>query len=525
MKILYKVLIWSIFYFISQNVYADLSTGLIAYYPFNGNAQDASGNANHGTLFGPTLTSDKQNNSNSAYLFDGIDDYIEIADSDSLDMGTSDYSIVAWVKISTPTNNGRIFSKGSSACVTGYMLRLNANQAHLENAFENSCKIIFAGNQDIADNEWHFVVGVVKRSEGGFIYVDGELDNSQLQDTSAYDFSNQRNAWIGRNDVHQDEAFNGVIDELRIYNRALSESEIRQLYLLQGGANTVNAEISTSNGEVIIASPVNVEVTAEDSSQSTAFAIVTPGTTITQVTVENTAVQVEADSLMLVHPSQNVVTMTEEFPATTLIRGSLQPKVNCTDNNEFVVHTVLADIKALCDNSRNVSDGAEFTTSYQQDGQNGQLTISVITGSVSVTDRNGEQVVLSAGSSQTTITINANVLRSTWVLPIDNDRVYGGQDNLLVWTAYPRAAGYILEYTLPLPSFAESNAQSVEFKERAIRLKPGDYELFDDLVLFRTFIGTSTGTPLVEGRVFALDEAGNIISESVSSDKVSIIWQ
>ena len=51
---------------------------MIAHYPFDGNADDASGNGNHGEVHGATLTKDKFGNADSAYSFDGVDDYIEI---------------------------------------------------------------------------------------------------------------------------------------------------------------------------------------------------------------------------------------------------------------------------------------------------------------------------------------------------------------------------------------------------------------------------------------------------------------
>ena len=242
--------------------HAELTDGLVAYYPFNGNTNDESGNGHHGTNHGALLSSDIASNANSAYRFDGIDDYIEILDADSLDIGLSDYSISAWVKTTSPTNNGRIFSKGSSACITGYMLRLNGNQAHLENAYNQSCQVFLAGNIDIADDQWHFIVGVVNRSEGGFLYIDGQLDASQQIDTSMFNLSNDRNAWIGRNDVHGIEAFNGTIDELRIYNRVLTEAEIQQLY--QQRAGTTIAQINNSSDAVIIASPIAVQSSAEN---------------------------------------------------------------------------------------------------------------------------------------------------------------------------------------------------------------------------------------------------------------------
>ena len=55
----------------------DIVTGLVAYYPFNGNADDASGNGHHGVVNGATLTTDLRGNPNSAASFDGIDDFIE----------------------------------------------------------------------------------------------------------------------------------------------------------------------------------------------------------------------------------------------------------------------------------------------------------------------------------------------------------------------------------------------------------------------------------------------------------------
>jgi hypothetical protein len=57
---------------------AGLNDGLVAYYPFNGNANDESGNGNHGTVHGATLTADRFGNANSAYKFNGTDDRIVV---------------------------------------------------------------------------------------------------------------------------------------------------------------------------------------------------------------------------------------------------------------------------------------------------------------------------------------------------------------------------------------------------------------------------------------------------------------
>lgn len=74
--------------------------GLIAYYPFNGNANDESGNQNHAKVNGATLTTDKDNNLNSAYSFDGLNSYIEASITNYPLKGES-RSITGWFKATT----------------------------------------------------------------------------------------------------------------------------------------------------------------------------------------------------------------------------------------------------------------------------------------------------------------------------------------------------------------------------------------------------------------------------------------
>ncbi|HYG15824.1 MAG TPA: hypothetical protein VEC12_08735, partial [Bacteroidia bacterium] len=88
-----------------------LNYGLVAYYPFTGNAGDSSGTGNHGSVNGAILTTDRFGNPNSAYQFDGSNDYIEIADHSSLDVADS-FSITLWLNQYTSTSAGyRLFDK------------------------------------------------------------------------------------------------------------------------------------------------------------------------------------------------------------------------------------------------------------------------------------------------------------------------------------------------------------------------------------------------------------------------------
>ena len=78
----------------NQCLLAGLNDGLVAYYPFNGNANDVTSNANNGVVYGATLTSDRFGNPNSAYHFNGTSDYIMVEDSPSL--RPQEVTVAAW---------------------------------------------------------------------------------------------------------------------------------------------------------------------------------------------------------------------------------------------------------------------------------------------------------------------------------------------------------------------------------------------------------------------------------------------
>ena len=89
--------------------------GLVAYYPFNGNANDESGNRNNGIVYGATMAIDRFGNSNSVFSFDGIDDYIDF-NMALLPVNGSDFSISLWVNSNNniDTNIHGIFAQYQS---------------------------------------------------------------------------------------------------------------------------------------------------------------------------------------------------------------------------------------------------------------------------------------------------------------------------------------------------------------------------------------------------------------------------
>ena len=209
---------------------ASLMDGLVAYYQFDGNANDVSGNGNHGLeRNGVALTSDRFGNPNSAYNFDGIDDYIEVPDSYSLDgpSNTNEVTISSWVNITTLGGDGFpqhyvVDSRGGLG--TGFTFNVDTEliQVGVQGLDKWGEANFYCTLQT---GIWHHVAGTFDGSE--FIaYVDGiEIDSIAFIGNI---LPSNVSLYIGQRYTFN-ERFHGNIDEIRIYNRALSRTEIQQL--------------------------------------------------------------------------------------------------------------------------------------------------------------------------------------------------------------------------------------------------------------------------------------------------------
>ncbi|MEW6380156.1 MAG: LamG domain-containing protein [bacterium] len=212
--------------------FAHLNDGLVAHYAFNGNANDESGNGNHGTVYGAALSEDRFGIANSAYGFDGVDDYIEVLDHSSLDI-EKDISITGWIKVSAVTSEWLgILNKADHDGNDTFEICINSGKyLHFPLNFQFSGRIAYNSDSGIfEEGEWHFFA-VIYDGPHVNIYIDGTLNQSYTS-TNETLRSNDQNLIIGAekefyNGPHH---FNGVIDDIRIYNRALSESEVIVLY-------------------------------------------------------------------------------------------------------------------------------------------------------------------------------------------------------------------------------------------------------------------------------------------------------
>jgi hypothetical protein len=263
------VILVSIYSVFTTNLMAQVpnyvpTNGLVAWYPFTGNAIDSSGNGNNGTVNGATLTTDRFGNANKAYSFDGVNDFVKVLDNDLLDL-TQNLTLSAWISPNSVINEQAIIGKGKISSQTGYSLLHNvlipkktgisiqnqpipASEAHINSSTLNL-------------NTWYQLVGTYNGSKLK-LYVNGILVDTvstsiQLMPNSLTDL------YIGC-ELSGFRFFNGKIDDIGIWNRALTQQEITALFNSCGK----NLAISPTNNSKMIGTNATFTATVSDTNPS-----------------------------------------------------------------------------------------------------------------------------------------------------------------------------------------------------------------------------------------------------------------
>lgn len=219
----------------SQVVFADLSTGLVAHYTFDGNADDQSGYGNDGVICGATLTPDRFGNPDSAYSFDGVNDYIRVPDRPQLD-GMSALTLSVWIKIDDRDREAEVLNKyvhnTGSRLDDAYIIGIDSGG---QIAFQYATAANYAieiTSAAIDVDSWHHIAGVYTGAEGR-VYIDGVLAILWRDDPNPGGALNNiaDDLLIGCANTASglSKFFAGTIDDVRIYNRALSDSEVHSL--------------------------------------------------------------------------------------------------------------------------------------------------------------------------------------------------------------------------------------------------------------------------------------------------------
>lgn len=206
-----------------------LSDGLIAWWNFDNGAgttaADLSGNSNTANIgSGTTAAGWTTGKYGIGLSFDGSDDYTQVSYSTSLNP-TSAISISAWVKTSsTDAYDALVFRLDSNSPYSGYVLGLKGGSPlfHVGGLYASNELV---GTTSVSNNNWRHLVGTFDGATAK-IYVDGTLNTSGARTNNLNNTSTT--LWIGR------EFWNGyfttLTDDVRIYNRALTPNEVKQLY-------------------------------------------------------------------------------------------------------------------------------------------------------------------------------------------------------------------------------------------------------------------------------------------------------
>jgi hypothetical protein len=197
------------------------TAGLQAQYEFEGTANDSSVNARHGTIVGnPTFGAGVVG---QAIGLRGLD-YIEITGYKGI-MGPNAVTVTAWIN-TTATETGTIVGWGPVVDGQRFGFRMNAGRLRLEVGGGN-----IQGDSSINDGGWHHVAGTVQENATAsypevILYLDGADDTRRTIDLDpVFNLTAGEDVSIGRRPASNDRYFIGQIDEVRIYNRALTQEE------------------------------------------------------------------------------------------------------------------------------------------------------------------------------------------------------------------------------------------------------------------------------------------------------------
>ena len=204
-----------------QNGTCTEGNGLVAWWKFNGNANDSTSNGNTGTVSGAVLVSGQNGSSNGAYSFDGVAQ--TISSSSNFGIGTSNLTISTWIYNPIASNRGAFVKLGGTG---GYGIGMgsgnyNTNGTTLVLLYEN---VRWIPTSATISTGWHHAVITVNSSGVPAAYLDGNFVGTYPGTTpQAPSALTNIGGYTGR-------FFNGYIDDTRIYSRALTPGEVQSIY-------------------------------------------------------------------------------------------------------------------------------------------------------------------------------------------------------------------------------------------------------------------------------------------------------
>ena len=243
------------------------TNGLVGYWPFNGNANDNTGNVNNGTVNGAALTSDRYGNANSAYSFNGLTSGILIPYSTIMSSLVSNFSVSFWIKNNLPLNHlGAHIWHRQDGCFD-FAINGNNKITSLKQGITN----ILTSNV-ILQNTWTSVI-YTKSGNEYKVYINGVLDNSTINNITLINVVNDplKIGYASPGGNGGSYRFNGDLDDFIIYNRTLTQEEITQLYYAENTCQSLVINtgvlgfnpVTYNNTVTIYPNPANDQITID----------------------------------------------------------------------------------------------------------------------------------------------------------------------------------------------------------------------------------------------------------------------
>ena len=231
-----KLLFSALFALFSLSTFAQIPTyvpanGLVGWWPFNGNANDESGNGNNGTVNGATLTNDRFGIANKAYNFNS--NYILVPHNPTFDFQTNNaVSVSLWFNALNITS-GVFLQKqsGVGATQNGFnagFLNMSSNLAGVAKKTSGIQSIVSTSSSILSNNSWYHFIYVFNNGIAS-LYVNGQLITSQI--TAGSMVGNSLTDLIFGYGLPSNNAYySGKLDDIGVWNRALTECEIKALF-------------------------------------------------------------------------------------------------------------------------------------------------------------------------------------------------------------------------------------------------------------------------------------------------------
>jgi gliding motility-associated-like protein len=364
---------------------ASLRNGLVGYWPFCGNANDESGNGNNGVVNGATLTTDRLGSANSAYSFDGVNDFIQMPNRSI----SGSFTISCWYKmptynINTLGANDFIFFANHSGVndnnrnvLVGYR-NFGSEYGHSTYVKGGSGSMIgyYALNQIPVANKWHHFVCQFTNGVSVKMYLDNVLfytNNTVVSNTTLPSLP----MFFGIGIPTQFNFYKGELDDVSIWNRVLTEQEILQLYNSTSsvtwsptGATTNSITVSPTQTTTYYVTVTDGITTCTDSVKVTVSTVDTSLTVLDPLQLCATGGQVRMQAgvassyqwLLNGSPIVNATLQTYSATQSGVYRVVVTNSLNCRDTSRAVTITVNPTPTVNSVNNTTVCSGATVSS-------------------------------------------------------------------------------------------------------------------------------------------------------------------